>query len=214
MKSSSSTTRPPAVDLSPHAQTAGSTGCNPNSRAYRAIAGEVHRRMQHGLSETYFATTPTATDRFQPTVPAHELTAHVFEVVFGSRWRQVFDLARALDVESDLLETAPETVSAAWWCAPRWREATHAAHTAACIDNRRHELTATMNLLGVLGRGAARVAARDVGRGLVARHLIGSDFTQEHYDDLTGPWRRNIGPVHPGDRPLDQYPTAPNSQRL
>ncbi len=214
MQSSISTTRPPSVDLSPHARAAGSTGCSSNSKAHSAIASEVHRRMQHGLSERYFAATPSPADRFRPTVPDHELTDHVFEVVFGLRWRQVFDLARTLDVESDLLETAPETVSAAWWCAPGWRKATHAAHTAACGDNRRHELTATMNLLGVLGCGAARVAARDVGRGLVVRDLIGSDFTQEHYDYLTGPWRRNVGPVHPGDRPLDQYPTAPNSQRL
>jgi hypothetical protein len=214
MQSSISTTRVPTIETSPHTRPVPSTGCSPNSRAHRAIAGEVHRRMQHGLSERYFATTPTATDRFQPTVPAHELTAHVFEVVFGSRWRQVFALARTLDVESDLLETAPETVSAAWWCAPRWREATHAAHTAACIDNRRHELTATMNLLGVLGRGAARVAARDAGRGLVARDLVGSEFTQEHYDYLTGPWRRNVGPVHPGDRRLGEDMAAANSQRL
>ena len=214
MQSSISTQQVQAIELSPRTGPTGSTGCSPDSRAHRAIVGEVHRRMKHGLSERSFTATPTDADRFQPTVSGHELTDHVFEVVFGTRWRQVFALARTLDVESDLLETAPETVSAAWWCAPRWREATHAAHTAAGIDNRHHELTATMNLLGVLGRGAARVAARDAGRGLITRHLIGSDFTQEHYDYLTGPWRRNVGPVHPGDRPLGEYMAAANSQRL
>ena len=38
---------------------------------------------------------------------------------------------------------------------------------------------------------------------LVIRDLIGSyGFTQAHYDLLTGPWRKVIGPVHPDDGPL------------
>jgi hypothetical protein len=36
---------------------------------------------------------------------------------------------------------------------------------------------------------------------LVIRHVIGQHgFTQEHYDLLTGPWRKVIGPVHPDDK--------------
>jgi hypothetical protein len=39
---------------------------------------------------------------------------------------------------------------------------------------------------------------------LNARDLIGQHgFTQEHYDALTGPWRKTIGRIHPDD--LDIY---------
>ena len=52
-------------------------------------------------------------------------------------------------------------------------------------------------------RGAAWGAARDAARGAVVRDLIGQyGFTQEHYDTLTGPWRKVIGPVHPDDADL------------
>lgn len=37
---------------------------------------------------------------------------------------------------------------------------------------------------------------------LLCRDLIGTDFTQAHYDLLTGPWRRVIGPLHPDDPDL------------
>lgn len=51
---------------------------------------------------------------------------------------------------------------------------------------------------------AARVAVRgavwDAVLALVARDQITpAGFTQEHYDLLTGPWRRVIGKVHPDD---------------
>ena len=48
-------------------------------------------------------------------------------------------------------------------------------------------------------RGAARFAAGVAAEALVCRDLIASTFTQEHYDLLTGPWRRAIGAVHPDD---------------
>jgi hypothetical protein len=35
---------------------------------------------------------------------------------------------------------------------------------------------------------------------VACRDLIGEGFTQEQYDILTSPWRRAIGPAHPGDR--------------
>ena len=51
---------------------------------------------------------------------------------------------------------------------------------------------------------AAWDAAWYAARALAARDLIGQHgFTQEHYDALTGPWRRTIGPVHPDDAPMD-----------
>lgn len=52
-------------------------------------------------------------------------------------------------------------------------------------------------------RDATQYAARDAARALVVRDLVGQGrFTQEHYDLLTGPWRRTIGPIHPDDTPL------------
>ena len=49
-------------------------------------------------------------------------------------------------------------------------------------------------------RGAARGAAWDAAGALAIRPLIGQyGFTQEHYDILTGPWRKVIGPIHPDD---------------
>lgn len=46
-------------------------------------------------------------------------------------------------------------------------------------------------------RESAGEAARDAALALVARDLI----SEEHYDLLTGPWARVIGPTHPGDKP-------------
>jgi hypothetical protein len=47
--------------------------------------------------------------------------------------------------------------------------------------------------------GALRIAQYSA-LGLAVRDLIGSyGFTQEHYDDLTGPWRKVVGKVHPND---------------
>jgi hypothetical protein len=47
---------------------------------------------------------------------------------------------------------------------------------------------------------AAWDAAGDAARGLVVRDIIGQHgFTQAHYDVLTGPWRKVIGPIHPDD---------------
>lgn len=39
---------------------------------------------------------------------------------------------------------------------------------------------------------------------LVVRDFIGQHgLTQHHYDLLTAPWRKVIGPVHPDDAPLE-----------
>jgi hypothetical protein len=52
---------------------------------------------------------------------------------------------------------------------------------------------------------AAWYAAGVAARALVVRDLIGSSgFTQAHYDLLTGPWRKVIGPVHPDDAELKE----------
>lgn len=54
---------------------------------------------------------------------------------------------------------------------------------------------------------AARDAAWDAGSALGVRDLIGQfGFAQAHYDLLTGPWRRMIGPLHADDAALDGAP--------
>ena len=51
---------------------------------------------------------------------------------------------------------------------------------------------------------AAGDAARDAARAAATRDLIGQHgYTQEHYDILSGPWRKTIGKIHPDD--LDIY---------
>lgn len=51
----------------------------------------------------------------------------------------------------------------------------------------------------------AQDAVRAAARGLVIRDLIGQrGFTQQHYDLLTQPWSKVIGPVHPDDKQADR----------
>lgn len=73
-------------------------------------------------------------------------------------------------------------------------EAQHAMDVALGEANLDHEQCAIMDAL--------TTGTRRPPLALLARHLIGDVFTQEHYDLLTGPWRRNIGPIHPDDEVL------------
>ena len=52
--------------------------------------------------------------------------------------------------------------------------------------------------------GAARGAALGAAWGLLLRDLIGKHpgWDQDAYDLLTGPWRQEIGPIHPDDAPM------------
>lgn len=115
---------------------------------------------------------------------------------------------------------------------PSIRFGPNGAHVAAVID---HEFdwgaaqnaawdadwAAAWNATRNAARDAARRAAwdaawdaawgvaQDAALALVVRDLIGSHgLTQRHYDTLTGPWRRTIGPVHPDDPPIDEPATG------
>lgn len=106
---------------------------------------------------------------------------------FGPQWREVVALVRraaALTEEEDeRLAAAEDAVG----------DAARAAAENAVWDV---ALEVTWDAAARAAAGAAGAAAR----ALSVRHLIGQHgFTQEHYDTLTGPWRRVIGPVHPGD---------------
>lgn len=87
-----------------------------------------------------------------------------------------------------------------------WDATWSAARDAACAAR-----YAAWYAAGYAARAAARYAARyaardaawDAAASLAVRDLIGSHgFTQEHYDALTGPWRKVIGPIHPDDEDL------------
>lgn len=54
-------------------------------------------------------------------------------------------------------------------------------------------------VLGLIRFMAIRNGLGSTGVALAARHLIGDVFTQAHYDYFTGPWRAEIGPIHPDD---------------
>jgi hypothetical protein len=58
------------------------------------------------------------------------------------------------------------------------------------------------SLWGVMTSGWEPVS--DAIEALIVRDLIAPDgFTQEHYDLLTGPWRKVIGKVHPDDAEIE-----------
>lgn len=51
---------------------------------------------------------------------------------------------------------------------------------------------------------ARYVSVIDAGLALIVRDLIGKgEFTQEHYDTLSRPWRTVVGPLHPDDAKMD-----------
>ena len=61
------------------------------------------------------------------------------------------------------------------------------------------------------------LAVQDAVLALSVRHLVGSDFTQEHYDSLTTPLARVIGKVHPDDvewRHSRKYESLRNFEEL
>ncbi|ALJ19532.1 hypothetical protein [Microbacterium sp. No. 7] len=61
---------------------------------------------------------------------------------------------------------------------------------AGWIQARSDAASAAPSLSDYVGRIAGALAVRD---------LIGTPFTQAHYDLLTATWRREIGPIHAGD---------------
>lgn len=84
---------------------------------------------------------------------------------------------------------------AAAWHAARY-DARSAARRAAWYDAARH--AARYDAWYDAARSAGYAAGCAVVRDLIGSH----GFTQEHYDLLTGPWRKVIGPIHPEDEDL------------
>ena len=87
---------------------------------------------------------------------------------------------------------------------PQWEPICALVLRAARLtDDQAKSLAAAWGAAWGAAWDAAWGAVRGAARALVVRDLIGEHgFTQDHYDLLTGPWRRVIGPVHPDDAPL------------
>ncbi len=141
------------------------------------IARAVARHRDHGEGWN------DADDRTETEVvgwlrTAEPITPDELADVFGPQWAQVCAVVlRAARLTVD----EAKAINAAWDAA--WGAARGAAGDAA--------------------RDAAWDAALGAAVALVSRDLIGQHgFTQTHYDTLTGPWRKVIGPVHPDDEPL------------
>jgi len=125
---------------------------------------------------------------------AEPITPDELAEVFGPQWEQVCALVlRAARLTPDKAKALGAARGTAWDAA--WDAAWYAARGAAWDAARDAAWGAAWD--------AAWYAARDAAWALVIRDLIGQHgFTQDHYDTLTGPWRRVIGPVHPDDAPL------------
>jgi hypothetical protein len=133
-----------------------------------------------------------------------EVTDADLAATFGPQWAQIVALVRRAAVltedEADRLAAARGASRAAAWAASRaaaWAASRGASRAAAWAASRGASRAASRDA----ARAAAVDAAWDAAVALSARDLITpDDFTQQHYDVLTGPWREVIGPVHPDDQ--------------
>ena len=119
---------------------------------------------------------------------------------FGPQWEQIVALVRRAAVltadEVTDLAAAGDAIDAAARAAARGATEDDAWSAAWSATNAAAKAVANGATRGVIGAAA---------RALVIRHVIGQHgFTQEHYDLLTGPWRKVVGPVHPDDKEADR----------
>lgn len=118
------------------------------------------------------------------------ITDEVLAEVFGPQWLQIVALIRrAATLNGDEWLTLDMAFVGVF------REASDALEASRLAAFNETRVRAWSE-----ASGAAREVARSVVRALVVRDLIGKHgFTQEHYDTLTMPWRKVIGPIHPDD---------------
>ena len=105
--------------------------------------------------------------------------------------------------------------AATWYAAKAADRAWYADRVAASSAARDAAKAADRDLVAVrvAARDAVEVSVRDreaawvaaiTAEALAVRNLIdeATEWNQEAYDLLTGPWRRVIGPIHPDDEVL------------
>lgn len=147
-----------------------------------------------------------------------DITDTMLAETFGPQWEHVVALVRRA---ATLTESEAETMAAAWagraaraaWAAARdagdaagedaARAAWSAARAAVGAGDAARAAWAANYAAWDAAWFRARAAVGAAARALGLRDLIGQHgFTQDHYDTLTGPWHKAIGPVHPDDKAI------------
>lgn len=178
--------------------------CTPNpGDGY--LAREVFRRREH--AESWNDADGRTSDQVIKYLEQAEITDAELSVVFGPQWREVVGQVRRI---SGATTEEVNDLAAAWAAGDAAGDAVWAARDAA----RDAAWDAVWAAAGAAAWDAARDAARDADQAaagdaardaawaLSTRDLIGTgNYTQDHYDTLTGPWVSVFGKLHPDDQP-------------
>ena len=176
------------------------------------LAREVFRRR--GRAESWNDADDRTADEVIDYLASSEITDEELEDTFGPQWREIVAQVRAISGASREQLDRLAAARAAAWAAERaaaWAAERDAAGAAARAAERDAAGAAAGAAAWAAERDAARAAAWDAAgaaawdaaRALSIRDLIGTaNYTQEHYDILTAPWRNVMGPLHPDDGPL------------
>jgi hypothetical protein len=152
------------------------------------VAREVFRQRRH--AEDWNDAKGRTKTEVQDYLRSVEIDDAELAKTFGPQWESIVALVRT--AATITLQRGNE-LDAAWAAA---RDAAWAAARAAARD-------ATWDAARDAARDAAWDAAGDAAWALGVRDLIGQHgFTQAHYDLLTAPWVKVMGPVHPDDKPV------------
>lgn len=144
-----------------------------------------------------------------------EISDEDLRATFGAQWEAIVELVRRAAVltaeEVRRLVAAWGTCWATSWAAAwdavtlsppmydTWMLARSATSEATRAAARVHERASAPDHFDA-DWSLATEAAKDAAAALVVRSLIGQhQFTQEHYDTLSRPWRTVISRIHPED---------------
>ena len=174
--------------------------CTPVPGDWYLVERVIHRRRRADAWND-------AKDRTADEVTAYlrehaDVTDEELADAFGPQWREIVAQVRVISGAtpqqlSDLAAARFAARFAAWDAA--WAVAGAAAGAVA----RFAAWDAAWAVAGAAAGAAAGAVAGDAARAaawaLATRDLIGTaGYTQEHYDLLTGPWRKVFGPLRPG----------------
>ena len=179
--------------------------------ARRAVRG--HR----GHAESWNDAGDRSADEVLAYLRSAEVTDTDLAETFGPQWEQIVALVRRCAAltpdETERLAAARPARGAARPARVAARAAAlgaalgaawAAAGAAAGAAARAAAQDAAWAAAWAAAWGAALDAARDAAQALATRDLVGTDdYTQDHYDTLTRPWRTVIGPLHPDDAPME-----------
>ncbi|WP_106848633.1 hypothetical protein [Blastococcus sp. Marseille-P5729] len=140
------------------------------------------------------ATTPPRGPRPHPVPDPHT------PVDMGPQHAQLASLIRSLATVS---QEQDEAIAAAWYelRGSRRFAARGAVSDAASRHGRLDAQLEARQRAWSASTLRCRDAAADAALALVVRDLVGSVVSKDAYDQLTRPWARVMGPVHPDDAP-------------